>query len=108
MKSLVLFVLPMLMAAITHARQQIGIPTILHYSKQQHAGGGQTWDVDTDRHGILYFANNEGLLTFNGRNWKILPSANHTYVRSVKVDKDGRIYVGAQDDFGYYLPDGNG
>ena len=108
MKSLVLFVLPMLMAAITHARQQIGVPSILHYSKQQHAGGGQTWDVDIDRHGILYFANNEGLLTFNGRNWKILPSSNHTYLRSVKVDKDGRIYVGAQDDFGYYLPDENG
>jgi len=108
MKGLVLFVLPMLMAAITHARQQIGAPSILHYNKQQHAGGGQTWDVDMDRYGILYFANNEGLLTFNGQSWKILPASNHTYLRSVKVDKDGRIYVGAQDDFGYYLPDENG
>lgn len=108
MKSLVLFVLPMLMAAITQARQLIGAPAILHYTKQQHAGGGQTWDVDMDRHGILYFANNEGLLTFNGQRWKILPVPNHTTLRSVRVGKDGRIYIGAQDDFGYYLPDENG
>ncbi|SIN74788.1 triple tyrosine motif-containing protein [Chitinophaga niabensis] len=108
MKSLVLFVLPMLMAAITQARQLIGAPSILHYTKQQYAGGGQTWDMDMDRHGILYFANNEGLLTFNGQNWKVLPVPNHTNLRSVRVGKDGRIYTGAQDDFGYYLPDENG
>lgn len=108
MKSLVLFVLPMLLAAITQARQLIGAPAILHYSKQQYSGGGQTWDMDMDRYGVLYFANNEGLLTFNGHKWKILPVPNHTSFRSVKVGKEGRIYTGAQDDFGYYFPDADG
>lgn len=108
MKSLVLFVLPMLCAAVTQARQLIGAPAILHYTKQQYSGGGQTWDMDMDRQGILYFANNEGLLTFNGHNWKMLPVANHTSFRSVRTGKDGRIYAGAQDDFGYYLPDADG
>ncbi|MGN7722770.1 triple tyrosine motif-containing protein [Chitinophaga sp. 22620] len=102
-----LFVLPMLWASITHARQLIGAPSVLHFSKQQYSGGGQTWDADMDSLGILYFANNEGLLTFNGHSWKMFPVPNHTRMRSVKA-AGGRIYAGAQDDFGYYRADADG
>lgn len=108
MKRLLLFVLLLLPAVPTWARQVIGSPPIVNYTRQQHTGGGQTWDADTDRNGILYFANNEGLLTFNGNTWTLLPVPNHTRLRSLKVDSNGRIYVGAQDDFGYYLPDADG
>ncbi|RPD41962.1 helix-turn-helix and ligand-binding sensor domain-containing protein [Chitinophaga barathri] len=107
MRSL-LFVLPILWAAVAQARQLVGAPSVLHFSKQQYAGGGQTWDADMDPQGILYFANNEGLLTFNGHSWKMLPVPNHTRLRSVKAGENGRIYAGAQDDFGYYLADADG
>lgn len=103
-----LFVLPLCWAAVAHARQVIGAPSVLHFSKQQYSGGGQTWDADMDPQGILYFANNEGLLTFNGHSWKMLPVPNHTRLRSVKTGENGRIYAGAQDDFGYYLADADG
>ncbi|WP_346317802.1 triple tyrosine motif-containing protein [Chitinophaga sp. YIM B06452] len=103
-----LFVLPMLWASFTHARQLIGTPSVLHFSKQQYSGGGQTWDADMDSLGILYFANNEGLLTFDGHGWKMFPVPNHTRMRSVKAGDGGRIYAGAQDDFGYYLADADG
>ncbi|MBO9151834.1 triple tyrosine motif-containing protein [Chitinophaga sp. GCM10012297] len=103
-----LFVLPLFWAAVTQARQVIGAPSVLHFSKQQYSGGGQTWDADMDAQGILYFANNEGLLTFNGHGWKMLPVPNHTRLRSVKTDDSGRIYAGAQDDFGYYRADADG
>jgi hypothetical protein len=33
----------------------------------------------------MYFANNEGLLEYNGSNWKLYPSPNETIIRSVKV-----------------------
>jgi ligand-binding sensor domain-containing protein len=56
----------------------------------------------------MYFANYEGLLTFDGAYWKIYPLPNKTVVRSVAIGKDNRIYAGGQDDFGYFSPDSSG
>jgi len=108
MKNLLMLLLPVWIAVNASGQHIIGLPAILNYTKQQYLGGGQTWDADMDRHGILYFANNEGLLTFNGHFWKLLPVPNNTRLRSVRTGADGRIYVGAQDDFGYYQPDADG
>src|SRR5690606_30832265 len=55
-----------------------------------------------------YFANNEGLLSFDGRHWKLYTLPHKTVVRSVKISPDGKIYVGAQDEIGYFFPDKNG
>ena len=103
----------LLLALLFHGRllfaqNTIGLPSIVNYSKTQYQGNGQTWDADMDSRGILYFANNEGLVSFNGNYWKIYPVPNNTRLRAVKVAPDGRIYVGAQDDFGYYYPNVNG
>lgn len=56
---------------------------------------------------FLYFANNEGLLEYNGTTWRLYPSPNETIVRSVKVIKK-RIYTGCYMEFGYWekQPDG--
>ncbi|QHS63781.1 ligand-binding sensor domain-containing protein [Chitinophaga agri] len=108
MNKLTLLVLSILCTSVTIAQQIIGLPPVINYTRQQYPGGGQTWDLDMDRNGILYFANNEGLMTFNGHSWQILPVPNHTRLRAVKTDTDGRIYIGAQDDFGYYLADADG
>lgn len=108
MKKLLLFVVPVWFAGVLRAQQIIGLPAVVNYTPAQYQGSGQTWDVDIDLNGILYFANNEGLLTFNGHFWKLHPVPNKTRLRSVKVDTSGRIYTGAQDEFGYYLPDANG
>lgn len=91
-----------------HAQNTIGFPDIINYTKEQYRGGGQNWDLAIDQRGQLYFANTEGLLTFDGQFWKLYPIANRTRLRSVKVDKRGYIYVGAQDEFGYYFPDKTG
>lgn len=40
--------------------------------------------------------------------WKLYPFPNKTIVRSVKIDQTGKIFVGAQDEIGYYLPNKNG
>jgi len=90
------------------AQNTIGFPDIINYTREQYKGGGQNWDVATDNRGILYFANTEGLLTYDGQFWKLYPIINGTRLRSVKVDRNGRIYVGAQDEFGYFFPDKSG
>lgn len=108
MKNLLLLLSGIWLAGNVSGQHIIGQPAIINYTKQQYLGGGQTWDADMDRHGILYFANNDGLLSFNGHFWKLLPVPNYTRLRSVRADTSGRIYVGAQDDLGYYMPDADG
>ena len=48
------------------AQNTMGIPDIINYSKQAYKAGTQSWDVKQDGNGILYFANNDGLLSFDG------------------------------------------
>lgn len=90
------------------AQNPIGLPQITNFTKLDYKGGNQNWDIQQDKLGIMYFANNEGLLAYNGENWKIYPTPNKTVVRSVQIDVDGKIYIGAQDEIGYFYPDQNG
>jgi hypothetical protein len=57
-------------------------------------------DDDQDNNQFLYFANNDGLLEFNGSSWKLYPSPNETIIRSVKAVE--RIYTGSYMEFGYW------
>jgi|GEM_PF-4541953 len=82
-----MLLLPVWIAVSASGQHIIGLPAIVNYTKQQYMGGGQTWDADIDRHGILYFANNEGLLTFNGHFWKLLPVPNNTRLRAVRTGR---------------------
>lgn len=85
----------------------IGLPDIINYSKHNFRGGLQTWDIKQDKTGVIYAANNEGLLTFDGNYWEIFPLPNKTIVRSVEI-ADKKVFAGGQDEFGYYLPSKNG
>src|SRR5690606_32590739 len=91
-----------------YGQNPIGIPDISTYETFDYKGGTQNWDMDQDNQGIMYFANNEGLLTFDGRHWKLHPLPHKTIVRSIKISSEGKIYVGAQDEIGYFIPDING
>ncbi len=82
----------------------IGLPDLINYSNQQYAAGLQNWDIKQDERGIIYVANNEGLLTYNGINWSLNPLPHRTIVRSLAIGTDGRIFTGGQDEMGYFAP----
>lgn len=86
----------------------IGLPDIINYSKQAYAAGLQNWDIRQDRKGIIYLANNEGVLSFDGKYWNLYPLPNKTIVRSVETGDGDRIYAGGQDELGYFSPGRNG
>src|SRR5690606_26523019 len=87
------------------AQHRVATPNIIYHNNSQYKAGLQNWDIAQDSHGIMYFGNNEGLLTFNGRYWNIFPLPNATVVRSVAIDKYNRIFVGGQDELGYFEAD---
>jgi DNA-binding CsgD family transcriptional regulator len=85
-----------------------GLPFIKNYSSTNYKAGIQNWSMTQNEDGLLYVANNLGLLEFDGTSWTTLRIKNNTKVRSVFVAQDKRIYVGSQADFGYFYPDQDG
>jgi len=93
---------------LSRSQNTIGIPDIISYPRDVYNAGTQNRGIVQDRNGVMYFANYQGLLTFDGNYWKTYPIKNKTVVRSLAIGKDNRIYVGGQGDFGYFSPDSTG
>ncbi len=83
------------------------LPPILKYSTGIYNAGNQNWMISQDRNHFMYFANNGGLLEYNGTAWTLYPSPNETIIRSVKVIGE-RIYTGCYMEFGYWERQENG
>ena len=77
------------------------LPPIVKYPQNVYLAGNQNWMISQDKQQSVFFANNEGLLEFNGANWNLYPSPNETIIRSVNVIED-KIYTGAYMEFGYW------
>jgi hypothetical protein len=103
-----LLFLLLLFPIYSFAQNTIGFPDVFNYSEQSYRAGLQNWDIKQDKNGIIYVANNEGLLTFDGEKWNLFPLPNKTIVRSVEIAPDNKIYVGGQDILGYFAPAKNG
>ena len=102
------FLFFLLFPLVGYCQNTIGLPDVINYNKLAYNAGLQNWDIKQDKNGIIYLANNEGLLSFDGKYWKLFPLPNKTIVRSIGIGDDNRIYVGGQDELGYYAPAING
>ena len=108
MKSQIFYLLLFSLSLPVFAQNPIGMPDIVNYDNTTYNAGTHNWDIQQDRNGVMYFANNEGVLTFDGSRWKIYPLPNKTIVRSIKIGFDKKLYAGGQGDFGFFSPDKNG
>lgn len=71
-----------------------------HYAAQDfNTASASVWQIRQDSTGVLFMANNSGVLIFDGASWSLVPAS--AAVRSVAQGKDGRIYVGCVSDFGF-------
>lgn len=86
----------------------IGLPEIRNYKKANYKGGPQNWEIGQDKKGNLYFANNKGLLQFDGSSWRKYTLPNSGLIRSFKIDDSGKIFVGGTNEFGYFKPNYKG
>ncbi len=83
-----------------------GIPYIRNFRPAEYRGEFQNWSVAQGPQGFIYVANNDGLLQYDGANWRISPT-NGT-MRSLAIDGQGRIYAGTDLDLGYFEADSLG
>jgi hypothetical protein len=63
-----------------------GIPFITNYTTDDYFAEPQNWAVVSDKRGVLYFANNNCILEYDGNEWQKI---------SVPADTEGAVTVGA-------------
>ncbi|MFA5781063.1 MAG: adenylate/guanylate cyclase domain-containing protein [Bacteroidales bacterium] len=97
--SLVFF--PILLIAQTSWQYEIGLPLICNHPPKEYKAFSQNWGCVQDSRGVLYFANGDGVLEFDGAHWRVIRIANKSSARSVAIDIDDKIYVGSASEFGY-------
>ena len=97
--SLLLFMLILLFSLGIRAQE----PLFRNYSVQQYRAQTQNWDIVQLPGGSMAFANNGGMMIYDGNSWNIYPISNYTTVRALCYDQARRrIYAGATAELGYY------
>ena len=75
---------------------------VKHFSKQEYQGANQNWSVAQDANGYMYFANNIGLLEFDGITWTLYPAPEGAIIRAVAIDQKNRIFTAGYRELGYW------
>lgn len=74
---------------------------IRNFSASDYLGHPQNWKVIQDASGLVFVANNFGVMEFDGSNWRIYPLPGNVAARSMALTADGLLYVAAKNEFGF-------
>jgi DNA-binding CsgD family transcriptional regulator len=75
--------------------------SINNFTKADYGGGNQNWDISINTNGIVFIANNAGLLVVDGSGTQLCELPNHLIARSVAAIGD-KVYTGSFEEFGYW------
>ena len=87
-----------------------GIPVFRNYTAREYGAHFQNWAIIRDQQGIILVANNDGLLEYDGIDWRRYGLEDKLFhsLRSIAIDQNGTIYYGTSSQFGYIMVDSNG
>jgi signal transduction histidine kinase/DNA-binding response OmpR family regulator len=89
--------------------QETGYKYFKNYSYKEYNHSSQNWGMAQAENGIIYVANQGGVLEFDGASWRIIYEDIPNYtVRSIAIDDKGTIYIGGNNEIGYLAPNGKG
>lgn len=83
------------------------LPPILTFSPKDYQADNQNWSIAQGENKHIYFANNKGLLEYDGESWSLYPSPNQSILRSVYYH-DQKIYTGSYREFGFWKKQDSG
>ena len=87
--------------------QDNGFKYFKNYTPKEYDRSPQNWWILQDQRGIIYVANNGGMLEFDGVSWRHIDVPN-SVVRSMAIDQAGTIYIGGENELGYLAPNSTG
>ncbi len=99
------FVIFFLVFAFVINAQKIGLPIVTNYSPNEYHGHFQTWDVVQGKSGLMYFANGDGLMVFDGVNWDFYELPDQQIPRAIAISQSGKLFIGGDNTLGYYETD---
>ena len=88
--------------------KETGRPFISNYAPKLYDANPQNWSITQDHRGVMYFGNSDGILEYDGVNWRLIKTPKNNVVRSLDCDENGRIWVGGSGEIGYLEPDSVG
>ncbi|MCP4870177.1 MAG: hypothetical protein GY898_15840, partial [Proteobacteria bacterium] len=83
------------------AFDEVGRFYVQNFAPQDYGAHAQNWAIVQSPKGLLYVANGQGVLEYDGVSWRLIPISNRSSARSLAIDTEGRVYVGAQGELGY-------
>src|SRR3954471_7992603 len=103
----------LLLAAVAQAApspvpRERGYPLIQTYEPSPPEASTQSFGVTRDPRGVLYFANDKGVLVYDGAWWQRIEVGKSRAAFRVESDRSGRVAVGGVDEIGLLAPDGHG
>ncbi len=64
--------------------------------------------ITQDKRGIIYAGTREGILEFDGHDWRFIKAHLQVFVFSIDVSDSGTVYIGASSDIAYLKADREG
>ncbi|WP_338766650.1 SpoIIE family protein phosphatase [Bernardetia sp. ABR2-2B] len=84
---------------------EIGFPLVRNFLPEEYNGSSQNWAIAQSPNGLIYIGNNEGILEFDGKNWRKYRITNNSTIKSLAITAKGEIFVGAKGELGMLKPD---
>ncbi len=92
--------------SIFYSYAQDGTPYITHFRESKEIES-QNWSVCQDEQNVMLFANRKGIMRFDGQNWDLLKIPHIPFALG-KNPIDNKVYVGANNNYGYLERDEKG
>lgn len=95
-----------ILGVVQFANAQGGRPFIRHYNADEYKASAQNWDVTCRPDGVMFFGNNDGVLSYDGARWREINVTNGAY--SLACSPQGEVFVGSAGDAGVLVPEKTG
>ncbi|MEL7120562.1 MAG: triple tyrosine motif-containing protein [Bacteroidota bacterium] len=90
------------------AFHSLGSPFITNYTAKEYLDAGKNWHIGQAKDGRMYFANNYGLVQFDGYEWvRVGQPLNQSEIRSFYIHND-KMFIGGTSEIGYFKNGENG
>ncbi len=110
-KNIVLYLILLIYATVclgntaSPTTERIGSPFISNYKTENNFGHPQNWGIVQSKHGLMFFANGNGVMVFDGKKWEIIELPGKTPPRAIAETQDGIVYTAGTNEIGYIQPD---